>query len=100
MDMAAFRDFPIQAVNRATAFQTTFVGRLVAFVNTRDHFDSPSISIANCAPVTRIVPSRAGGQAKPPSSSHLLANTMPVPSNAKIFKRSERFERKTKTSPL
>ena len=45
-------------------------------------------------------PSRTGGQAKPPSSSHLVANTSPVPSKTKIFKRSDRFERKTKTSPL
>ena len=52
------------------------------------------------APVTRIVPSRIGGQAKPPSSSHLVARTRPEPSKTRSFKRSDRFERNTKTSPL
>ena len=55
------------------AIQPTFVGRLVTLGTTRDHSERPSISIANCAPVTRIVPSPTGGQAKPPSSSHLVA---------------------------
>ena len=73
--------------NKAT--QPTFVGRFVTFGTTRDHSESPSISIASCAPVTRIVPSRTGGQAKPPSSSHFVASTMPEPSKTRIFKRSD-----------
>src|SRR5271166_693543 len=61
------------------AIQRTLVGRFVTFGTTRDHSERPSISIASCAPVTRIVPSRTGGQAKPPSSSHLVARTRPEP---------------------
>jgi hypothetical protein len=84
--------------NKAT--QTTFVGRFVTFGITRDHSERPSISIASCAPVTRIVPSRTGGQAKPPSSSHFVARTRPEPSKTRSFKQPDRFERNTKTSPL
>ncbi len=62
------------------AIQATFVGRFVTFGTTRDHSERPSISIASCAPVTRIVPSRTGGQAKSPSSSHFVAKISPVPS--------------------
>jgi len=84
--------------NKAT--QPTFVGRFVTFGTTRDHSERPSISIASCAPVTRIVPSRTGGQAKLPSSSHFVARTSPEPSKTRSFKQPDRFERNTKTSPL
>ncbi|VIO68612.1 hypothetical protein CI1B_22350 [Bradyrhizobium ivorense] len=75
--------------------QATFVGRFVTFGTTRDHSARPSISIASCAPVTGIVPSRTGGQAKPPFSSHFVARTIPEPSKTSSFKRSDRFDRKT-----
>jgi hypothetical protein len=88
----------IRQQNRAT--QPTFVGRFVTLGTTRDHSERPSISIASCAPVTRIVPSRTAGQAKPPSSSHFVARISPEPSKTSSFKRSDRFERNTKTSPL
>src|SRR6516225_122868 len=84
--------------NKAT--HATFVGRFVTFGTTRDHSERPSTSIASWAPVTRIVPARTGGQAKLPSSSHLVARTSPEPSKTRSFKRSDRFERNTKTSPL
>jgi len=73
--------------NKAT--QATLVGRFVTFGTTRDHSERPSINIASCAPVTRIVPSRTGGQAKPPSSSHFVASTSPEPSKTKSFNRSD-----------
>jgi hypothetical protein len=40
---------------------------------------------------TSIVPSRTGGQAKPPFSSHFVARTIPEPSKTSSFKRSDRF---------
>src|SRR5665647_3774750 len=53
----------------------------------------PSISIDNCVAVKETTPSRIGGQVKRPSSSHFVTRTMPLPSHAKSFTRSDRFER-------
>ena len=50
----------------------------------------PSISIS-CVPVKVTTPSRIGGQVKRPSSSHFVTKTMPLPSHAKSFSRSDRF---------
>ena len=73
-------------------------GRFTAFGVTRVQF-SPSISIDNCVAVKDTTPSRIGGQVKRPSSSHFVTRTMPLPSHAKSFTRSDHFERKIKTSP-
>ena len=77
----------IIATGRFTAFGVTCVQ------------SRPLISIANCVAVKDTTPSRIGGQVKRPSSSHFVTRTMPLPSHAKSFTRSDRFERKIKTSP-
>src|SRR6516164_8546299 len=43
--------------------------------------------------------SRIGGQVNRLCSNHFVTSTMPLPSHASSFTRSERFERKTNTSP-
>ena len=73
-------------------------GRFTAFGVTRAQ-SRPLISIDNCVAVKDTTPSRIGGQVKRPSSSHFVTRTMPLPSHAKSFTRSDRFERKIKTSP-
>jgi len=73
-------------------------GRFTLFGVTRVQ-SNPSISIDNCVAVKETTPSRIGGQVKPPSSSHFVTRTMPLPSHARSFTRSDRFERKMKISP-
>ena len=60
---------------------------------------SPSTSAASCEADSRITPSLIGGQRNAPSSSRFQYKTRPEPSQAKIFNRSARFERKTKIVP-
>jgi len=73
-------------------------GRFTLFGVTRVQ-SKPSTSIDNCVAVKETTPSRIGGQVKRPSSSHFVTRTMPLPSHAKSLTRSNRFERKIKTSP-
>src|SRR4029450_6442980 len=59
----------------------------------------PSTSMENCAAVSRTTPPWIGGQVKRPSSSRLVARLRPGPSEARIFTRSARLDRKTKIVP-
>src|SRR5487761_215165 len=59
----------------------------------------PSTSAASCEALSRISPPITGGHLKFPFSSRFQNNTSPDPSQAKIFKRSARLQRKTKIVP-
>ena len=81
-----------------TVYQLTFVGLFIVFGVTAIQF-SPATNIVICAGVITTFPASGSGQVKPPSSSHLVARISPLPSHARIFSRSDLFERNTKTSP-
>ena len=74
------------------------VGRVTSCACRRDQ-SIPSTSAASCADVSRITPSVTGGHRNAPCSSRFQYNTRPEPSQTKIFTRSVRFERNTKTVP-
>ena len=59
----------------------------------------PSTSAASCEADSRITPSLIGGQRNAPCSSRFQYKIRPDPSQAKIFNRSARFERKTRIVP-
>src|SRR5487761_1647066 len=59
----------------------------------------PSTSAASCEALSRISPPITGGHLKFPFSSRFQNSTSPDPSQAKIFKRSARLQRKTKIVP-
>jgi hypothetical protein len=89
---------PLDSPAKLGTSYITPTGRLTFFGVTRDQ-SNPSISIDNCVAVKETTPSQIGGQVNRPSSSHFVTRTMPLPSHAKSFTRSDRFERKMKTSP-
>src|ERR1700733_11298665 len=57
---------------------------------------STSMSAASCDADSRMTPSLIGGQRNAPSSRRFQYKIRPEPSQAKIFNRSARFERKTR----
>ena len=64
-----------------------------------DHSRPPETSISIANSPSRASSLRTGGQAKSPSSSHLVARTRPV-RRTRELQRSDRFERKMKPSRL
>ena len=54
---------------------------------------------ASCEADSRMTPSLIGGQRNAPSSRRFQYKISPDPSQAKIFNRSARFERKRKIAP-
>ena len=59
----------------------------------------PVNSMRSCVGVSVMAPSRAGGQVNAPLSSRLVTRHSAEPSQTRSFSRSDRFERKMKTSP-
>jgi hypothetical protein len=59
----------------------------------------PVNSRRNCRGVSVTAPSRTGGHVKAPLSRRLVMRHRPVPSQMSNFNRSERRDRKMKTSP-
>ena len=79
-------------------FHDVAVGRAMSRACRRPQ-SIPSTSTASCDAVSRITPSLSGGQRKPPCSSRFQNSTRPDPSQARIFRRSARFDRKMKIVP-
>src|SRR5258705_5768708 len=80
--------------SRSRSTHDVAVGRTISRACNLDQ-SIPSTSAANCADVSRITPLVTGGHLNAPLSSRVHNSTSPAPSQATIFTRSARFERKT-----
>ena len=85
-------------IQLVTASHDAAVGRGTSCACRRDQ-SNPSTRAASCDAVSRITPSLIGGQRNVPCSSRFQNSASPDPSQARIFRRSARFDRKMKIVP-